>query len=481
MLATRFHHFARIAQVRALAPLLTLGCMMIFCPTGATAQMPNKAESKNMELVGTSDLQGRPAYQPVIHQHGNRWIAYIGLHVGAAPNPLTGVVEGNGTMIVDVTNPRQPRALAHIPGDRLNTNQPSEAQMVRVCDIAGGTYLLRDGGSRTRHEVWNVTDPAAPKFTSTVVDGLCGTHKNWWECDTGVAYLPSQDPRWRNRMTKIYDLSDPAHPKFIRDFGLPGQEPGATSEPAPPLIHGSISYKGRVYMAYGSSNHGVIQILDREKLIKGPAEPTAENLRAPQIGRIDMPVYWGGHTAYPMLSVAMPGYENQAEGKLRDILIVASETTRNDCTGPRHPLFMMDITNPETPFPISSYQLPDAGGNFCDRGGRFGAHSVNESFAPVYYGKLSFVSYFNAGVRALDVRDPFNPTEVGHYIPPRSDRTQPTCTVVVGQPPTGCKTAVQTNNVETDPRGYIYIVDRAGTGMHILQLSGDAKSMAGGK
>ena len=113
------------------------------------------------------------------------------------------------------------------------------------------------------------------------------------------------------------------------------------------------------------------------------------------------------------------------------------------------------------------------------RSGRFGAHSVNESFDPVYYGKLTFVSYFNAGVRALDVRDPFNPKEVGHYIPPRSDRTQPTCTLEAGKPPTGCKTAIQTNNVETDARGYIYAVDRAGTGMHILQLSGDAKAIAG--
>jgi hypothetical protein len=92
---------------------------------------------------------------------------------------------------------------------------------------------------------------------------------------------------------------------------------------------------------------------------------------------------------------------------------------------------------------------------------------------------MTFVSYFNAGVRALDVRNPFEPKEVGYYIPPRSDRTQPTCTVEEGKPPMGCKTAVQTNNVETDERGYIYIVDRAGTGMHILQLSGEAKAIAG--
>ena len=38
--------------------------------------------------------------------------------------------------------------------------------------------------------------------------------------------------------------------------------------------------------------------------------------------------------------------------------------------------------------------------------------------------------------------------------------------------------AIQTNNVEVDDRGYIYIVDRANTGLHILQLTGDARGVA---
>jgi hypothetical protein len=31
--------------------------------------------------------------------------------------------------------------------------------------------------------------------------------------------------------------------------------------------------------------------------------------------------------------------------------------------------------------------------------------------------------------------------------------------------------------VETDERGYVYIVDRANTGMHILELTGDARAI----
>jgi hypothetical protein len=37
---------------------------------------------------------------------------------------------------------------------------------------------------------------------------------------------------------------------------------------------------------------------------------------------------------------------------------------------------------------------------------------------------------------------------------------------------------IQTNNVEVDDRGYIYGADRAGTGMHILELTGSARQVA---
>src|SRR5215470_5821018 len=76
-----------------------------------------KPEKNNMDLVGYNDLQARSAYQPTIHKQGERWIAYIGHHGGSQLNPLTGKQENNGTSIVDVTDPKQPKYLAHIPGE----------------------------------------------------------------------------------------------------------------------------------------------------------------------------------------------------------------------------------------------------------------------------------------------------------------------------------------------------------------------------
>ena len=58
-----------------------------------------------------------------------------------------------------------------------------------------------------------------------------------------------------------------------------------------------------------------------------------------------------------------------------------------------------------------------------------------------------------------------SPKEVGYFIPAITEATDKRCIKVDGQD--RCKIAIQSNNVETDDRGYIYVVDRANTGLHI--------------
>ena len=485
-------------------PHLTVAVLSIALGAGVAAQQ--RVEKSNMDLVGYDDLQGRSAYHPVIQKQGARWIAYIGQHGGVALNPLTGKQEPNGTSIVDVTNPKQPKYLAHIPGE-AGQGEAGGAQMVRVCNGTdlpradkSKVYLLRSLGT-VGHETWDVTDPAKPSRVAVVVSGLRDTHKSWWECDTGIAYVVGGAPDWRaRRMTMIYDLSDPAKPVFIRNFGLPGQQPGSTG-PVPTDLHGPISTgpKGnRVYFGYGTGVNGIVQIVDRAKLLNGPKEPTEANLLYPQIVRVDLPADMGAHTTFPLLGTRLLEFGNQklrpgsaaavgvehdhddaAPAKTqarRDFLAVVGETTANECFENRQMVRMVDTTAETKPFGVASWTVPESSGNFCERGGRFGTHSSNENFTPIYYNRVLFIAHFNAGVRALDVRDPLNPKEIGYYIPTVTAKTDKRC---VG---TGaaerCKVAIQTNNVEVDDRGYIYIVDRANTGMHILELTGVARKAA---
>ena len=470
--------------------VLALAVSLLAAP--ALAQAPkvgDPPEASNMRLVGMSDLQARSAYQPTIHKQGERYIAYIGHHGGTpdVPKPvnkMTGQPEFNGTSIIDVTDPASPKYLKHLPGLEGNYEEGG-AQMVRVCDgrtLPKGdpakTYMLRVFGGKA-HEIWDVSEPADPKRLARLESGR-DTHKNWWECDTGIAYLVSGISGWRvRRMTQVYDLSDPAKPVHIRDFGIAGQEPGSSGTP-PTELHGGISTGprgNRIYFGYGTNKGGILQIVDREKLLKGPKEVTPDNLRAPVIGELQMSPLVGAHTVFPLGKVRVPEFSGDKFGAERDMVMIVDESLVNECgTGEtRQMVWFVDATIEKMPMVVSNYT--PAAGNFCERGGRFGAHSSNESMAPVFYGKLAFVTFFNAGIRAIDIRNPYRPREVGYFIPSITEATDKRCVKVDGQD--RCKIAIQSNNVETDDRGYVYVVDRANTGLHILEVTGEAREIAG--
>ena len=473
--------------VTAATALLTLPAASQTRPTAPKIGDP--PEALNMRLVGSNDLQGRTAYQPTVAKQGSRYILYVGHHGGSGDhampiNPLSGKAELNGTSIVDVTDPKNPKYLAHIPG-AVGDGEAGAAQMTRVCTGAqlgkgdpGKVYLLRAFG-REGHETYDVTDPAHPKPLARIL-GMTDTHKNYWECEGGIAYLVSTPPGWRARMTQVYDLSDPANPVKIRDFSLVGQQPGATGA-VPVAIHGLVSTgpKGnRIYFAFGTNKGGIMQIVDREKLLKGPKEPTPDNLLYPQVGRLDMSPLAGAHTAMPLGKFKIPEFAKEKEGAEREMVMVVSETFREECGEPRQMAYFVDTTIESKPMVVSHWTVPEASGNFCARGGRFGAHSSNEDMGPLFYQKLTFITFFNAGVRALDIRDPYNPKEVGYFIPPITKATQPRCGMIGGQQ--RCSNAViQSNNAEVDDRGYVYIADRASTGLHIVELTGEARAIVG--
>src|SRR5216683_1415392 len=408
--------------------------IVLLCSSGLSAAqtvLGSASEARDMALVGFNDLQGRSAYQPIIQQQGGRFIAYIGHHGGAVLNPLNGKTEPHGTSVVDVT------------------------------------------------------DPNNPTFVSTVIADLTSTHKNWWECDTGIAYIVAhkKEEGWRSRGVKIFDLSDPAHPRYIRDYGVVGQEPGSSGEPVPAALHGPIRLGNRVYFGYGTSAGGILQIVDHDKLLRGdptspnPFAPTAHNILYAQIGRLDTSPHVGAHTTFPVLGIHIPELAKNQQGQTADFVVLVNEAIQNECREQRQMVFLVDVTTPSKPFSVANFQVPEASGNFCTRGGRFGAHASNESFTPIYYRRLVFISYFNAGVRVVDIRDPYRPQEVAFYIPAITEKTDKRCVPVTGGGET-CKVAIQTNNVEVDDRGYIYIVDRANTGMHILELTGAARKVA---
>lgn len=496
---------------RALKPaaLAVAALALAAASPGAFADKPNTAspDSHNLQWLGHADLQGRTAYQPTLHTINGRVYLFVGHFAGQTVNG-----EPNGTTITDVTNPGNPMLVKHIPS-------ANGSQMVRVCDgngtlgQSGKVYMLRNTGNT--HETYDVTDPANPTRLAVIQPApgafFTATHKNWWECDTGVAYIvagagaaSAAPDGWRtNQHIKIYDLRDPSNPVFLRDIGLVGQNPSppSTSSTATGGVHGPISVwknpitgalVNRIYVPYGTSSNGVFQILDRDKVLPSPwgswngadpVAPTDDELRNLVVGSMDMTPTEGAHTSFPIFGVPLTHYQGFTSNTTRDLVALISEETDNLCRGSPHFGYLVDATMTQGqgaaskgenhPMVISTMQVQEdsAKPDFCTRGTRFGTHSTNESFYAPYYGKLLFIAYFDGGLRVFDIRDPYHPQEVAHFIPPVNANTRPTVVNGVSY------FDVSTDNAELDDHGLIYIVDRVGGGADILQLNGCAKQI----
>ena len=398
------------------------------------------AEAQNVRLIGHSDLQGRNSLQIVLK--GN--FAYIGHHRGEELNPLTGKAESNGTSIVDVTDPRQPKIVKHIPGKK---GAESRAVQVSIKHFDGKDYLLRnqESGEFTGFEVWDITDKANPRMVSTI-GPLQAAHKSWWDSRTGYAYLSGTQPGWRGQHLIIYDLKNPLQPKWVAAWGLPQQLPGAPGGGGVSLHHPVIS-GNRAYLSYlGGGDMVILDITDK-------ASPR-------MISHLDFsPPFSGIHTTLPFNGMKVPNF-TKGLGDVRNFLAISEEAIAFNCQELRRQLYIVDATEETNPLPVATFKVPD--GDFCERGGRFGPHQFAETKdGELIGGTLLYVAYFNAGLRVVDISDPYHPREVGFYIPD-----------LVRSGTGRGKNFIQTNDVDLDDRGLIYITDRAGNGMHVLEYTG---------
>ena len=234
--AQGFRSLQQKNKARSLEPLL-LFLLVVTVPFSVLAQAypPFGSAIPNVSLTGSAPIQEPPPNPPDQQSHGIwNWpataIFKAAPHTSpsslmkmgakspmsattpaATMNPLTGVVEPNGTSIVDVTDPAKPKYLAHIPGSTEAGEEAGGAQMVRVCSgsvlphgVRGKWYLLRPQGSKRRK--FMMSPIRRTLFASRDRGWPHDTHKNWWECDTGIAYLVANESRKAGRAAAHEDL-----------------------------------------------------------------------------------------------------------------------------------------------------------------------------------------------------------------------------------------------------------------------------------
>jgi hypothetical protein len=422
---------------------------------------------------------------------------------------LTAQYEENGTTILDISNPRRPEVVVHIPN---NANRNSRSTSV-VYDFMGSgrDFLVRnsEGQGTWYFQVFDITDITQNGGTNYIYVGRientpagscsgplpCGgiltqAHKGFLSAENGWYYAAGTEPGFRSRHNHllVWDLSDlpdvVPHPdnelgatRFVGRAWVPGQkitdpDPGERLNWHHPIVNEPMQ---EVYGGYLSGGDVVG--------VDVSAVPVNPDKQFPNIWHLDLGPNQraAGHTTavirYDEVSNIDP------EHLPMYFALHSEEATGGDMAPPRDrqpmrtKVYMIDVTGAfgsEVATVVETWQVPNDG--YVDKGGRFGPHQFAETQNSKYctfdgaelgsheYDKLAVFAYFNAGVRVVDISDPYNLKEVGYYVPLE---TPTTGIMGLDQPP-----KVQINDVDIDYRGLIMATDRVGSGFWVLEYTG---------
>ena len=486
-----------------LVPLAACGLAAAQPPAQNTAA-PARDSAENMRLVGYHDMQGRFALEIKTKSdaaNGN-W-AYVG-HVpntrerAATLNPITQQQEWNGTSIFEISDPANPRPVWHIPNE-VSANSRS-VSVVYDFGPEQRDYLFRNSEAPgdLKFQIFDITDRATDPSDIALVAEITGTppdscgpgcggdfddsppapegaripapraHKAYWSQSSGMLYTSANEPGFRSTLLQIWDVRDPMAPTFVGRAWLPGQKLGEDGFQDQYAHHPIVDEaNNRLYAGFrdGSGQIGAWDI---------------SNLASPTLvwSYDTSPPGRGPHTVSPIRYDTVLNFDG--DGLPRTYALVTDEYGDECEPGAiKSKSYMFDITHESHPMPVATYQVPV--GDFCTIGGGFGPHQHAEhinSELNRFEDKMAFIAYLNAGVRAVDLSDPYHLREVGHYIP--------TSNIPGGQP-------IQLTDVDIDHRGLLYASDRSaascidpegepveidggaaclGTGLFILEYTG---------
>jgi hypothetical protein len=95
---------------------------------------------------------------------------------------------------------------------------------------------------------------------------------------------------------------------------------------------------------------------------------------------------------------------------------------------------------------------------FARQGGRYGAHNLWENLPKEGSWKSEDIvlgTFFGGGLRAFEVTNPYQPKEVGYFVPHIPEAGNGQC---------------QINDVFVDDRGIVFAVDRIVGGLYCLEM-----------
>lgn len=371
------------------------------------------AKAWNTKRIGYFDCPGG----------GQVWIDGTTMYVGHMRNP-------NGTTIVDVADPRNPKILTHIP-----VPEGWHSHKVRVANDVMVVNHERFGKGNDEFGaglgIYDVANPAEPKLITKWRTHASGVHR--YEFDGRYAYISPTVEGYVGNIAMILDLADPARPREVGRWWIPGQwTAGGEDYPwhdyVPPRCHHPLRVGNRLYVSYWQHGGYILDISDMSK-------PRA-------IAHIDT------KPAFPHPTHTLLKMRQKLKG--RDILLIADEDVAK--LRPHAPAFtwVYDVTDETKPAAIATFQVAGLDADGAPQPPMTGCHQPSERFN----GTIVPFAWFAQGLRLVDFADPFAPKEVGFY-----ER----------DPAPGAERA-SSNDVTIDDRGLIYLIDRV-RGVDIIETT----------
>ncbi len=412
---------------------------------------------------------------------GQVYIAGKYAYVGHVTNK-----EGLGTSILDISDAKNPKLLSQIPvgdpdshshkarviGDIMIVNSeqngsaigrkadelpklraalraalgrdPNHAELAEKLGVTAADIPAVEAAEKKKYEaggfkIYDVSDRTKPKLIHFEKTHGRGVHR--FDMDADYAYISTEMPGYVGNILVIYDIRNPARPQEVSRWWLPGQHIEGGEKPTwsgrQHRLHHALRQGNRMWAGCW---HGGVRVID------------VSDIRKPQtIGEYNY------HPPFPEPSHTFMGVP-PIDGRQIAVAIDeedhahSAEEMEKRRGRPHGCLWVFDVTDLKKIQPLAIYEVSELDSPWSRAApGRFGAHQFQEHMKGG--DTLIYCAWFAGGLRIVDIADPTAPREVGHYIP---------------EPAAG-KACPQSNDVDVDERGLIYLGDRY-NGFDILEF-----------
>jgi hypothetical protein len=427
-------------------------------------------QARNVELLAFHDLggPGRAGYQMAMVEEQGRHYLYV-LHWATA-----------GITILDVTDPRAPELLNHVP--EPSGKQGISMVKLQVADGIGISHMqtrkfdlfFGPQPAGTEYDegvlIWDFKNPVHPKVISRWNTGTPkGTHRNFYNGGRYV-HMTAGAPGYQGFIYRILDIADPAKPRVVGQWAHP-EQPTDPEDKRHIELHMAYVEGDRAYLAYWGIGMVILDISD----VTNPRHISTLRTHPPFGGGA------GGasvHTVVPYAARKLAVIST--EGERPFALNPDSDEGFAGLKGKQQPLNMVGVAaidNEREPVLISTFPKPVPppgsiwGEDYSTLNGvhyPFGNHNLHQPQGLSVLDQRDdrvHCAYFTAGLRVFDISAPYTPREIAAYCPPDPKTFNWERNGGFPGPLTMCA-----EDILVDSRGVIYLTNSQ-DGLHILRTT----------